>query len=83
MSLQDIDYLVQTFHDAAAFMKRVGFDAIEVHFGHGYALSQFISPKTNSRTDDYGGALIIRMGLPFRVLVAVRDAVGDDFPILG
>ena len=46
-------------------------------------MSQFISPKTNKRTDEYGGSLVNRMRLPLRVLEAVREAVGDGFPILG
>ena len=83
MTLEDIDYLVQTYHDAAKLMKETGFDAIEIHFSHGYGLSQFISPKTNRRTDNYGGSLENRMRLPLRALEAVRKAVGDDFPILG
>lgn len=83
MSHADIDALVQVFHDAAAFMKSVGFDAIELHFGHGYGLSQFISPRTNRRTDEYGGSLENRMRLPRRVMEAVRSAVGDGFPVLG
>ena len=83
MSVADIDYLVQTYFDAALLMKDTGFDALEIHFSHGYGLSQFISPKTNRRTDDYGGTLRNRMRLPLRVLDAVRRAVGDDFPILG
>lgn len=83
MSIQDIDYLVQTYFDAATIMKETGFDAIEIHFSHGYGLSQFISPKTNRRTDEYGGSLENRMRLPLRALAAVRKAVGDDFPILG
>jgi 2,4-dienoyl-CoA reductase-like NADH-dependent reductase (Old Yellow Enzyme family) len=73
MKTSDIDHLVQTYHDAARIMKETGFDAAEIHFSHGYGLSQFISPKTNRRT----------MRLPLRVLEAVRKAVGDDFPILG
>ena len=83
MTLQDIDYMVKLYADAAIFMKDTGFDAAEIHFGHGYGLSQFISPKTNKRTDDYGGSLENRMRLPLRVLEAVKTAVGDDFPILG
>ena len=83
MTLEDIDYLVQSYHDAARLMKDTGFDAAEIHFSHGYGLSQFISPKTNRRTDEYGGSLANRMRLPLRVLEAVRRAVGDDFPILG
>ena len=83
MTVQDIDYLVQTYFDAARFMQETGFDALEIHFSHGYGLSQFISPKTNRRNDEYGGSLANRMRLPLRVLEAVRKAVGDDFPILG
>ncbi len=83
MTLSDIDHLVKTYHDAAQLMKETGFDAAEIHFSHGYGLSQFISPKTNRRTDNYGGSLANRMRLPLRVLEAVRKAVGDDFPILG
>ena len=83
MTHADIDRIVKCFHDAALFMKSAGFDALEIHFGHGYGLSQFISPKTNKRKDEYGGKLINRMRFPLRVLEAVRKAVGNDFPILG
>lgn len=83
MGDREIDALVQSFGNAAGFMKSTGMDAIEIHFGHGYGLSQFISPKTNKRTDKYGGNIRNRMRLPLRVLASVRAAVGDDFPILG
>lgn len=83
MSQQDIERLVKRYGDAAAFMKSVGFDCLEIHFGHGYGLCQFISPKTNRRTDQYGGTLQNRMRLPLRVLESVRNAVGDDFPVIG
>ncbi len=83
MTHRDIDRLVGLFGQAAGFMKSVGFDAVEIHFGHGYGLSQFISPRTNKRKDEYGGSLNNRMRLPLRVLDAVREAVGDAFPILG
>jgi 2,4-dienoyl-CoA reductase-like NADH-dependent reductase (Old Yellow Enzyme family) len=73
---------VQTFSRAAAFMKNTGFDAIEIHFGHGYGISQFISPRTNQRTDEYGGPLANRMRFGLEVLEAVRRAVGDDYPLL-
>lgn len=83
MNHRDIDQLVESFAEAATFMQSVGFDCIEIHFGHGYGLSQFISPITNKRKDEYGGSLENRMRLPLRVLAAVRQAVGDDFPLLG
>lgn len=74
---------VRVIGRAAAFMKAVGFDAIEVHFGHGYGISQFISPKTNKRKDEYGGTLQNRMRFGLEVLAEVRTQVGDDFPLLG
>src|SRR5690606_29110426 len=79
----DIRAMVQHYHDAAVFMKSVGFDALEIHFGHGYGLCQFISPKTNKRTDQYGGSLHNRMRVPLMVLDAVRKAVGDSYPVIG
>ena len=82
MSLSDIDELIQHYYQAAVFMKSVGFDALEIHFGHGYGLCQFMSPKTNKRKDNYGGSFENRMRLPLQVLAAVRDAVGNDFPLL-
>ncbi len=83
MKISDIDNMVQAYYDAAVFMKSVGFDAVEIHFGHGYGLCQFISPKTNKRKDEYGGSLNNRMRLSMRVLDAVRRAVGDEYPIIG
>ena len=83
MDSREIDLMVALYADAASFMQSVGFDAAEIHFGHGYGLSQFISPKTNKRTDEYGGNLGNRMRLPLRVLEAIKAAVGDDFPVIG
>lgn len=82
LTTQQIAERVAVFARAATFMKSVGFDAIEIHFGHGYGISQFISPKTNRRTDEYGGSLDNRMRFGMEVLEAVRTAVGDDFPLL-
>lgn len=82
MSLADIDRTVEEYAEAARFMVGVGFDALEIHMGHGYLLSQFISPYSNRRRDDYGGPLENRMRFPLRVVTAVRDAVGHQVPIL-
>lgn len=83
LSVSQIRERVAVFGRAAAFMKSVGFDAIEIHFGHGYGISQFISPRTNRRSDEYGGSLSNRMRFGLECLEAVRMAVGDDFPLLG
>lgn len=83
MTKDDINHLIKTYAQAARFMKHAGFDALEIHFGHGYGLSQFISPKTNKRKDEYGGSHESRMRLPLEVLSAMREEVGPTFPILG
>ncbi|MCB1616417.1 MAG: NADH:flavin oxidoreductase [Pseudomonadales bacterium] len=83
MTVAEIKDRVKVFGRAAAFMKSTGFDAIEIHFGHGYGISQFISPRTNKRTDEYGGSLANRMRFALEVLEEVRKNVGDDFPLLG
>lgn len=77
----DLDLVVSQFGSAATRAKAAGFDAIEIHGGHGYLLSSFMSPKTNSRSDNYGGSLENRARLLLRVIGAVRDAVGPDFPV--
>lgn len=83
MTKAQIRERVQVIGRAAAFMKSVGFDAIEIHFGHGYGISQFISPKTNKRKDEYGGSLQNRMRFALEVLAEVRASVGDEYPLLG
>ena len=71
-----------TFADAAVRSREAGFDAVELHLGHGYLLSQFLSPAFNRRTDSYGGSPEARLRFPLEVVRAVRAAVGPDFPVL-
>ncbi len=82
MTQTQIAERVRVFGRAASFMKSAGFDAIEIHFGHGYGISQFISPKTNKRTDAYGGSLRNRLRFGLEVLAEIREAVGSDYPLL-
>jgi 2,4-dienoyl-CoA reductase-like NADH-dependent reductase (Old Yellow Enzyme family)/NADPH-dependent 2,4-dienoyl-CoA reductase/sulfur reductase-like enzyme len=77
----DIDLVVDQFRAAARRAKQAGFDGVEIHSGHGYLLSSFISPITNTRTDQYGGSLENRMRLVLDVLRAVRAEVGAEFPV--
>jgi NADPH-dependent 2,4-dienoyl-CoA reductase/sulfur reductase-like enzyme len=81
LSHEDIDRVVEQFGAAAGRAKHAGFDAIELHGGHGYLISSFLSPKTNTRTDEYGGPLENRARLLLRVIAAIRAAVGEDFPL--
>lgn len=69
------------FVAAAKFMKAAGYDGVLIHGGHGWLLHQFLSSRTNRRTDEYGGALENRAKFPVRVLNSVRNAMGRDFII--
>jgi 2,4-dienoyl-CoA reductase-like NADH-dependent reductase (Old Yellow Enzyme family) len=82
MSITDLVETGNDFAKAASISKESGFDAVEIHMGHGYLLSQFISPFTNKRKDSYGGDLENRMRFPLEVISKVREKVGPDFPIL-
>jgi len=77
----DIDFAVQQFGEGARRAKEAGFDGIEIHGGHGYLLSSFTSPYTNSRTDGYGGSRENRLRLTLEVIGAIRKAVGPDYPV--
>ncbi len=72
----DFERVRDDFARAARRAVDAGFDGIEVHVGHGYLLSQFLSPYNNHRDDDYGGSLENRVRFPREVVRAVRDAIG-------
>jgi len=82
MTEDDLATVIEEFGAAAAGAVSAGFDAVELHLGHGYLLSQFISPATNRRSDRWGGSLDNRMRLPLAVVERVRAAVPSGFPIL-
>lgn len=77
----EIDEVVEQFGAAARVALDSGFDAIEVHLGHNYLLSSFMSPNLNHRSDSYGGSLENRLRLPRRAIAAVREAVGGDIAV--
>ncbi len=78
----DIQGIIAAFAAAAKLVVEEGFDAVEVHLGHGYLLSQFLSPAVNRRRDGWGGDATRRMRLPIEVVRAVRAAVGPDHAVL-
>ena len=77
MTPAEIEGVIEDFVQAARLAARSGFDAVELHLGHGYLLSQFLSPATNRRSDRWGGCSGGRMRLPLEVVRRVRDAVPD------
>lgn len=81
MTADDISAVVSGFARAARVSRAGGFTGVQVHAAHGYLLSQFLSPRSNQRGDQWGGNLENRARLLLDVVAAVRAAVGDDFPV--
>ena len=81
LTLEEICEISAKFRDAAFRAKQAGFDGVELHGAHGYLLNQFLSPYTNKRTDEYGGTTERRQRFPLEVIRAVREKVGQAFPI--
>jgi 2,4-dienoyl-CoA reductase-like NADH-dependent reductase (Old Yellow Enzyme family) len=78
----DLDRVVRAHGAAARMAVEVGFDAVEIHLGHNYLASSFLSPKLNRRRDEYGGSLENRARFARAIARAVRDEVGDRIAIL-
>jgi NADPH-dependent glutamate synthase beta subunit-like oxidoreductase len=79
LTLEEIAYMERTFPDAVAAARICGYDAVEFHSPHGYLIHQFLSPRSNQRTDQYGGSLENRFRFLRNLLVASRKRVGADF----
>lgn len=82
-ALTDADILdiIKRFATTASVMEKAGFDGVEIHGAHGYLISQFLSPHTNKRTDQWGGDIENRSRLLIEVVRAVRTAVGPGFGV--
>lgn len=81
MDQQLIDYIIAQYAQGAKIIKKAGFEMCTIHAGHGWLLSQFLSPRTNHRQDAYGGSLENRARLTIQVVDAVRAACGKSFLI--
>ena len=82
LSRKDIDQLVEDFGHAVNLAREAGFDCVEIHAGHGYLISQFLSPFTNHRRDEYGGSLENRMRFMRRVITRVMQEARDDMAVV-
>ena len=78
----EIAQLVKDFGKAVNLAREAGFDCVEIHAGHGYLISQFLSPYTNRRHDEYGGSLDNRMRFMREVMGEVLKAAGDDLGVI-
>ena len=81
MTKEDIEYVAKSFGDATRICIEAGFDAVEVHAGHGYLISQFLSPYTNHRKDEFGGSLDNRMRFMRMCISEVVKAAGGKIAV--
>ena len=81
MTHKDIRQLIQRFVDTALKAEQAGFDGVQIHAAHGYLISQFLSPLTNKRDDEFGGSIENRMRLLLAVINAVRAKVSSTFAV--
>ena len=82
MTVEEIEETIKAFAEAARRAKEAGFDAVQLHAAHGYLLSEFLSPYTNRRTDEYGGSTENRIKIVEDIYERTKEKVGKDFPIL-
>ncbi len=82
MNVEEIEEITESFAKSAWRAKEAGFDAVQLHAAHGYLLSEFLSPFTNRRTDEYGGNTIKRIKIVEDIYKRTVELVGKDFPIL-
>ena len=82
MSKDDINEVVEAFAQAASDAKAIGFDGVEIHGAHGYLVDQFLWEGSNQRTDEYGGDAVKRTRFAVEIVKAVRERVGESFPII-
>jgi 2,4-dienoyl-CoA reductase-like NADH-dependent reductase (Old Yellow Enzyme family)/thioredoxin reductase len=81
MTNEEVKSTIDAFVQAAVRAQIAGFNMVELHGATGYLLAQFVSPRTNKRTDEYGGSLENRMRFPLEILRGVKSAVGPRFPV--
>lgn len=82
ITIDEIKDVVEKFAQVCRRVKEAGFDAVQLHGGHGYLISNFISPYTNRRTDEYGGDTAARSKFIVDIVGRARELVGEDYPIM-
>jgi NADPH-dependent 2,4-dienoyl-CoA reductase/sulfur reductase-like enzyme len=82
LTVEEIEVLIGKYIMGATITKAAGFDAVEIQGGHGYLITQFMSPYSNKREDEYGRDFEGRMRFPISIIEGIRMVVGPDFPII-
>lgn len=81
-TLEDINAIVKSFGTAARRAYESGYDLVQLHGGHGFLLSNFLSPHVNKRSDNYGGSIDNRTRIIVEIYNEIRDQVGKDYPVM-
>lgn len=81
MQTNEVEQLPLIYATTAAFAKQSGFSGVHLHAGHGFLLSQFLSPLFNHREDQYGGSIEARFHIILNIIDAIREAVGQSYPV--
>ncbi len=82
MSAKEVDRTITDFANSAKLARRAGYDGVEIMGSEGYLINQFLTARTNDRTDRWGGSAENRMRFPIEIVERVREAVGDDFIVM-
>lgn len=82
LTKEEIQNTIKAFGNGALRVKKAGFDAVAVHGAHGYLISQFMSPLTNNRSDQWGGSLKNRIRFAIEVCYAIKEKIGEEMPLL-
>jgi len=82
LTIEEVEQVIEAFAQAALRAQKAGFEAVEVLSGTGYLISEFLSPLTNQRKDEYGGPLENRMRFGLKIMRAVRRMVGENLPLI-
>jgi len=82
LTVDEIHQIVEEYGDAAKVAREAGFDAIEIHAGMGYLLNRFLSPRSNKRTDEYGGSIENRVRILLEIVDSCRKKAGSDYPVI-
>lgn len=81
LTIEEIQQIKAAFIKAAIRAKKAGFTGVQVHMAHGYLLSEFTTPEHNWRTDEYGGNVENRFRLAREILLGIKEACGEDYPV--
>ena len=82
LTIPEIKTVINNYVSATLRAKKAGFDAVELHGGMGYLINQFLSKATNKRNDEYGGSLENRVRFAQEMILAIKETVGKDYPII-